>query len=151
MPGPLPSEIIADYLTALRAATEFSGVSIRRGPIQALRLGAHTAAIVVELGELVGGEESRGSGNTWTHTWALAVTLLVPDDPDDPDAAEDARLDLLDTWLEWQGELQQRCMAAAKVGVITKVSPLLVTVTADTEQLYRAVECTVTYKALRSG
>ena len=150
MAGPSPSEIFAAYVDAL--TTQFGATcSIRRGPIQALRLGTKSAAIVCELGEMVDGEQSRGSGNTWTHNWALNVTLLVPDDPDDPDAAEDARLALLDDWLDWQGELAQRCMVLAKVGRVTRCAPLLVTVVADTEQVYRAVECTVTYMALRSG
>ena len=61
------------------------------------------------------------------------------------------RLALLDDWLDWQGELAQRCMVLAKVGRVTRCAPLLVTVVADTEQVYRAVECTVTYMALRSG
>ncbi len=143
---PTPTEIMSAYITALRDEATFDDYVVRRGPLQALRLGARQAGVIlVELAGMDGAEESRGSGNVWTHDWALQVTLAVPDQYDDPDAAETARLTLLEAWLDWQGAIEQRSLATAKTGRIRSLECVLLSWPAETEQIYRAVIARVVY------
>ena len=149
--------IIDDFLTALRAwAVTTTGplgdAAIRKGPLQTLKLKTSTGqncAVVVQLEMLDGGEQQAGSGNHWWHTWQLKVLLLVPDDDEHPDTAEDLRCQLLDDFMEFIHS--DRCLSAgAKTGKVGAAEFLLGSLAAEDAQVWRTVETSVSYKALRS-
>jgi hypothetical protein len=149
--------IIDEFITALRT---YSGTSsgtlhtaaIRKGPLHTLKLKTATGqncAVIVQLENLEGGEQGAGSGNHWWHVWALKVLLMVPDDEEAPDTAEDLRCTLLDDFMAFIQE--HRCnTAGVKTGKVSAAEFILGSLAAEDQQVWRSVELTVTYKALRS-
>ena len=145
--------IIDEFLADIRAyATTSSGElhtsSVRKGPIHTLRLGSGiTCGVVVSLEGLDGGEQSAGTGNHWWHDWTLNVLLIVPDNESDPGAAEDIRCELLDDFMAFVHS--DRCLVGGvKKGFVSGATFSMASLSAEEQQVWRAVECKVTYKAL---
>jgi len=147
-----PKTIIDDYLTALRAWTgePLASCVFRKGPQRTLRLSDSEETIcIVALHSLEGGEQSAGSGNNWWHNWNFAVLLMVKDDEEDPEASEDARLDLIEQFGQFQQQLTVRTLDGAKVGHITECTLGIGEYFENTTQVFRYAEIVVTYKTLK--
>jgi hypothetical protein len=154
-----PKDILNAFMAALRAdtGTVLAACTKRKGPQHTVRLATGATAangvqdvgvVFVALDNLQGGETPAGSGNTWWHVWTFAVNLAVPDDESDPETAEDLRLDLLSDFMEFMHS--NRCCFAAMTGHIASAKCVLMSMSAEDQQVWRGVEVTVTYKALRS-
>jgi hypothetical protein len=152
--------ILNTFLTNLRAwdgeTAEDDGEPLascvfRKGPQYALNLGSAECACVVALRELIGGEQSAGSGNNFWHSWSFAVVLAVPDDETAPETTEDLRLDLIDEFLAFMADIDTRTMfGGAKWGVVSGCTLGMGKVFAADDTIYRYADITVEYRSLRS-
>lgn len=149
-----PKAILNEYLAQLRAWTTepLKSCVFRKGPQRVIKLaGTETGFCIVALRELVGGEDSAGSGNNWWHNWQFAVLLAVPDDEEDPEASEDARLDLIEQFGQFQHQIAARTLfGGAKVGRISSCTLGIGAYFENTTQVFRYAEITVDYRTLRS-
>jgi hypothetical protein len=147
-----PKTIIDTFVERLRAHTgePLASCTFRKGPQVALNMGTAPCACIVALQRLEGGEESRGSGNNWMHTWRIAVWLGTPDSETSPEAAEDRRLDLIDEFGEFMMH-GRTLFGGAKVGRIASCDLGMGQYFAADDTVYRYAECTVEYQTIRSA
>lgn len=150
-----PKTVLNTFLTNLRAWTgePLASCVFRKGPQYGLKLtSAQTCACIVALRELVGGEESAGSGNNFYHSWAFAVVLLVRDDNTAPETIEDLRLDLIEQFGQFMADIDTRSMfGGAKRGHISSCRLGMGQYFPNDDTIYRYAEITVEYRTLRSG
>lgn len=149
-----PKLILNTFLEKVRAYTSepLSDCVFRKGPQVGIKLGRAPSACIVALRRLADGEQSTGSGNHWWHSWQLAIWIGVPDDETHPEAAEDLRLDLIDDFTSFMGDIDTRTMfEGAKVGRITTCELGMGQYFPADDTVWRYVEMTVEYRTLRSG
>lgn len=147
-----PKTVLDAVLASLRAwpTAPLAGCVFRKGPQHSVALaGTETGIVIVGLESLAGGEVSAGSGNNWWHEWTLALTAMVLDNEAAPETAEDNRLDLIEELGHWMHDTRT-LSGGAKVGHIASCTLWAGTFFADTQQVFRGADLTITYKTLRS-
>ena len=154
-----PKAILNEFLAALRSngtgylipeGTGSGHCVYRKGPQRAIALSGSETAIVFVMFETFDGESSAGSGNNWWQNWGIKVALLIPDDPASPEDCEDSRLDILEDFCAFV-HAHRTLYGNTKVGHITAGKFEFVMFSADSPQVFRAVEVTVQYKTLRGA